>query len=105
MHGQLSWQGGQLAALRSGARTPTQIVLYDDTTLQRKGVVVGPLSGWGDLPLPEADRLDVAAAAGSALPARRYVAAPPTCVCPLSGVSGHVGKIPAPAVLVSYGLA
>jgi dipeptidyl aminopeptidase/acylaminoacyl peptidase len=29
VHGQLSWQGGRIAALRSGARTPTEIVVYE----------------------------------------------------------------------------
>ena len=37
VHGQLSWQGDRLAALRSGARTPTQIVVYDDVTWERDG--------------------------------------------------------------------
>ena len=30
VHGALSWQGDHLAAIRSGARTPTEIVVYDD---------------------------------------------------------------------------
>ena len=29
VHGQLSWRGDRLAALRTGARTPTQVVVYD----------------------------------------------------------------------------
>jgi len=53
VHGQLSWHGGRLAALRSGARTPTQVVVYDDATWERTTIAVGPLSGWEDLPLAE----------------------------------------------------
>ncbi|MEQ1701620.1 MAG: hypothetical protein ABMA25_16040, partial [Ilumatobacteraceae bacterium] len=29
VHGQLSWAGNRLAAVRTGARTPTQVVVYD----------------------------------------------------------------------------
>ena len=29
VHGSLTWEGDRLAALRSGARTPTEIVVYD----------------------------------------------------------------------------
>ena len=72
VHGQLSWHGGRLAALRSGARTPTQVVVYDDTTWQRKVVAVGPLSGWEELPLAEPELVEVAAADGSGVHARLY---------------------------------
>ncbi|MGZ4703178.1 MAG: S9 family peptidase [Ilumatobacteraceae bacterium] len=72
VHGQLSWQGGRLAALRSGARTPTQVVVYDDHTWQRTVVAVGPLSGWEDLPLAEPELVEVTAADGCTLHARLY---------------------------------
>jgi dipeptidyl aminopeptidase/acylaminoacyl peptidase len=78
VHGQLSWQGGRLCALRSGARTPTQIVVYDDTTWQRTVVAVGPLSGWEALPLAEPDLVEVTAADGTDLFARLYRADAPT---------------------------
>ncbi|MDP9464398.1 MAG: prolyl oligopeptidase family serine peptidase, partial [Actinomycetota bacterium] len=72
VHGQLSWQGGRLAALRSGARTPTQVIVYDDATWERSVVAVGPLSGWEDLPLAEPDLVEIAAADGCTLHARLY---------------------------------
>ncbi len=78
VHGQLSWHGGRLAALRSGARTPTQVVVYDDDTWQRKLVAVGPLSGWEDLSLAEPDLVAVEATDGSTLHARLYRADAPT---------------------------
>ncbi|HMK12463.1 MAG TPA: S9 family peptidase [Acidimicrobiales bacterium] len=54
VHGSLSWRGGRLAALRSGARTPTEIVVYD-MQWQRTRVARGPLAGFeaADLGEPE----------------------------------------------------
>ncbi|HEX3088630.1 MAG TPA: prolyl oligopeptidase family serine peptidase [Ilumatobacteraceae bacterium] len=78
VHGQLSWQGGRLAALRSGARTPTQVVVYDDATWERNVVAIGPLSGWEDLPLAEPDLVEIATSDGSAVHARLYCADSPT---------------------------
>ncbi len=34
VHGQLTWVGDRLAAIRSGARTPTQIVVYDTDAIR-----------------------------------------------------------------------
>ena len=72
VHGQLSWHGNRLAALRSGARTPTQVVVYDDATWERTVVAIGPLSGWEDLSLAEPDLVEIAAADGETLRARMY---------------------------------
>jgi dipeptidyl aminopeptidase/acylaminoacyl peptidase len=72
VHGQLSWHGGRLAALRTGARTPTQVVAYDDDTWQRTVVAIGPLSGWEDQSLAEPDLVEVVAADGTKLHARLY---------------------------------
>ena len=36
VHGQLTWVGDRLAAIRSGARTPTQVVVYDTSTAHRR---------------------------------------------------------------------
>ncbi|MGI9053760.1 MAG: S9 family peptidase [Ilumatobacteraceae bacterium] len=71
VHGQLSWRGGRLAALRSGARTPTEVVVYDTATWERTVVAVGPVAGWDAVELvePEALTLDHD---GITLHARRY---------------------------------
>jgi dipeptidyl aminopeptidase/acylaminoacyl peptidase len=53
VHGQLSWVGTRLAAIRTGAKTPSQIVVYDTETWQRSVVAVGALSGWEQMPLAE----------------------------------------------------
>ena len=78
VHGQLSWHAGRVAALRSGARTPTQVVVYDDATWQRSVVAVGPLSGWEDLPLVEPELVEFEASDQSTLHARLYRADAPT---------------------------
>lgn len=46
VHGQLSWEGHTLAALRSGARTPTEVVVYDTQTWARRSLEVGPHPSW-----------------------------------------------------------
>lgn len=77
IHGQLTWRGSTLAAIRTGARTPTQIVLYDTSgeTWTRSTVAVGPAHDWQDHPaLVEPDIVHVANAstAGIDLVARLY---------------------------------
>ena len=78
VHGQLSWHGGRLAALRSGARTPSQVVVYDDITWERNVIAVGPLSGWEELPLSEPDLVEIAGSDGCTIHARLYRADAPT---------------------------
>ncbi|MGI9028605.1 MAG: TolB family protein, partial [Ilumatobacteraceae bacterium] len=72
VHGQLSWRGERLAAVRSGARTPTQVVVYDTASWERRVLAVGPVVGWDgvDLIEPEAITLEHDDAT---LHARRYV--------------------------------
>ena len=78
VHGQLSWQGSRLAALRTGARTPTQIVLYDTDTWTRVAIDVGPVSGWEVESLAEPELVEIDAADGAKLHARLYRADQPT---------------------------
>lgn len=61
VHGQLSWSGTRLCALRSGAKTPTQIVVYDTDTWERSVVAVGPVAGWEAESLVEPELLSVEA--------------------------------------------
>ncbi len=53
VHGGLSWAGGTIAAIRSGARTPTEVVTYREG--QRVAVARGPVAGFeaADLVEPE----------------------------------------------------
>lgn len=84
VHGQLSWAGDRLVALRSGARTPTQVVSYDTTTWERTVLAVGPVAGWeeADLPEPELVEVDVG---GAVLHARRYLAGHGRTLCWIHG--------------------
>jgi dipeptidyl aminopeptidase/acylaminoacyl peptidase len=46
-HGGLSWVGERLAAVRSGARTPTQVVVYEGPELAaRRSLARGPVAGF-----------------------------------------------------------
>ncbi len=72
-HGQLSWVGDTLVALRTGAVTPTQIVAYDLSDLSvkpaRTVLAVGPAAGWDRFDLPEPSVIEI-----DGLHARRYAA-------------------------------
>ncbi|HEX9992436.1 MAG TPA: hypothetical protein VGB14_05870, partial [Acidimicrobiales bacterium] len=46
VHGGLSWVGATLAAVRSGARTPTQVVAYDLPGGDRRTLARGPVGGF-----------------------------------------------------------
>jgi dipeptidyl aminopeptidase/acylaminoacyl peptidase len=71
VHAQLSWSGDRLVAVRSGARTPTQVVVYEGDQWERRVLAVGPPLGWDGLDLPEPEVVVVAGPAGP-VPARRY---------------------------------
>lgn len=73
VHGQLSWEGDRLAALRTGARTPTEVVVYDTAGWERTVVAVGPLAGWEDHDLVEPELVEVAGPLGI-VPCRLYPA-------------------------------
>jgi dipeptidyl aminopeptidase/acylaminoacyl peptidase len=57
VHGGLSWRGSRLAAVRSGARTPTQVVVYDLES-DRRTVARGPVGGFEALDLPEPEPVE-----------------------------------------------
>ena len=82
VHGQLSWVGARIAALRSGARTPTEIVVYDlqDATgggaAAGRSVEVAATPGWPKDRLVEPELVEVDAADGGVIRARRYRADP-----------------------------
>jgi dipeptidyl aminopeptidase/acylaminoacyl peptidase len=84
VHGQLSWCGDRIVALRSGARTPTQIVAYDAGTRERRVLAVGPVTAWDTVELPEPDLVEVEHA-GVTLHARRYAAGRGRCLCWIHG--------------------
>jgi dipeptidyl aminopeptidase/acylaminoacyl peptidase len=84
VHGQLTWVGDRLASVRSGARTPTQIVVYDTSSWSRRVLAVGPVVGWDTAELPEPDAFTVEHD-GVTLHARRYVAGGGRTLCSIHG--------------------
>lgn len=88
VHGQLSWRGDSLVALRTGARTPTQVVVYDTRSWERTVLAVGPSVGWDHVELPEPEAVSVATDATSGLSelhARRFVAGAGRLLCWVHG--------------------
>ena len=80
VHGQLSWVGDTLVALRTGGKTPTQIVVYDTSGADwtRRTLVLGTPVDWdGHRALVEPELLEVAARDGHPLHARLYRAPGP----------------------------
>ncbi|MEY2974806.1 MAG: hypothetical protein RIR49_1226 [Actinomycetota bacterium] len=78
VHGQLGWAGDRLVALRSGARTPTEVVAYDTSGdpaagWERRRLLVGPTAGWETIDLPEPEVHRIATPDGR-VPVRRYAA-------------------------------
>ena len=62
----------RIAAIRSGGRTPTQIVVYDAATGDRTVVARGPVGGWESLDTPEPTLLAWRSDDGATLQARLY---------------------------------
>lgn len=79
VHGQLSWCGGSIAALRTGARTPTEVVVYEvddfDLAIVPRARVAAVASSndepWASS-LSEPDALEFAARDGVTVHARLY---------------------------------
>jgi dipeptidyl aminopeptidase/acylaminoacyl peptidase len=77
VHGGLSWEGDRLAAIRTGARTPTQVVEYDTRTWERLVHAQGPSPDWSQAELEEPTPVEVAVGDGTTLHARLYAADAP----------------------------
>ena len=79
VHSSLSWVGDTIVAIRSGARTPTQVVAYTvdsdvaSGTATRRPLMVGPALGWESHSLVEPEVHRAVGPAGD-VPLRRYVA-------------------------------
>jgi len=84
VHGQLAWVGDHLTAVRSGARTATQVVSYDVSTWERTVLAVGPVAGWDQADLPEPELVEVEQN-GLTLHARRYSAGNGRTLCWVHG--------------------
>ena len=72
VHGGLSWRATRLAAVRTGARTPTQIVIYDGEGLAaRRTLAIGPVA-FGAATLPEPELVSWASDDGTEIPGRLF---------------------------------
>ncbi|MEY2435115.1 MAG: hypothetical protein QOC92_4840 [Acidimicrobiaceae bacterium] len=91
VHGGLSWRGPCLAAIRSGARTPSQVVVYD-RALERSTVSRGPLGGFEALDLAEPELVEWKGDDGGAVYGRLYR--------PKESATGHD---PAPLIVWIHG--
>jgi dipeptidyl aminopeptidase/acylaminoacyl peptidase len=80
VHGQLSWVGNTLVALRTGGKTPTQVVAYDTTQIEnaswpRRTLLISARFDWTDHPaLVEPQLMRVQSRDGIDLHARLYSA-------------------------------
>ncbi len=73
VHGSLDWRGDRLVALRSGVRTPTEVVVYEGADLSlRRTIARGPLGGFAELDLDEPEAVTWLGADGAAVHGRLY---------------------------------
>ena len=91
VHGSLTWEGDRLAALRSGARTPTEIVVYD-AKWQRVRVARGAVGGFESAGLVEPELVEWPGDDGGTVHGRLYRpttsatgADPPPLICSVHG--------------------
>jgi len=76
VHGGLSWAADRLVAVRSGARTPTQLVAYDTATWERTTLARGPVGGFEEAGLVEPEAVTWPGDDGATVHGRLY--RPPT---------------------------
>lgn len=74
VHGHVDWVGDHIVALRTGARTPTQVVAYEPMSGERTVVATSGVEAWPLDELPEPDVIAHTTDDGATLHARRYVA-------------------------------
>ena len=78
IHGGLSWRGERLACIRSGARTPTHVAVFDVPSAppagqpERRIVARGPVGGWEATGLVEPDVVHWHADDGAEVHGRLY---------------------------------
>jgi dipeptidyl aminopeptidase/acylaminoacyl peptidase len=85
VHGQLSWVGDSLVALRTGARTATQVVAYTTDRWQRTLVAISQPDVWPADELPEPEAIEARASDGSTLHARCFSAGHGRLLCWVHG--------------------
>ncbi|MEX2659647.1 MAG: S9 family peptidase [Acidimicrobiales bacterium] len=91
-HGGLSWVGDRLAAVRSGGRTPTQVVVYEGPgQAARRTIARGPVAGFESAALVEPEVVSWPGEDGGEVHGRLYAPAhadlgtPPPLICWVHG--------------------
>lgn len=82
VHGGLSWIGDTLVAVRSGARTPAQVVAYAVDGGGRRTVARGPVGGFEEAGLVEPEAVTWDGDDGGTVHGRRYRPARPAATPP-----------------------
>ncbi len=72
VHGHVDWRGDTIVAVRTGARTPTQIVAYDVPSGRRSILALSSVEAWPLDDLPEPELIEAVADDGATLHGRRY---------------------------------
>jgi dipeptidyl aminopeptidase/acylaminoacyl peptidase len=73
VHGQVGWRGSVVSALRSGGRTPIEVVVYDLAAgSERRRLAKGPVAGFDDGNLVEPELVSWAADDGATIHGRLY---------------------------------
>ncbi len=85
VHGHLTWVGDDLVAIRSGARTPTQLVRYDMASRERTTLAHTQPDVWDRSTLPEPEIIEAESDDGVTLHARRFVAGTGRMLCWVHG--------------------
>ncbi len=88
VHGSVGWRGDRVVAVRSGARTPTQVVLYTvpatvEDVAERRVLAVGPVAGFEAADLVEPEGVRWLADDATPLEGRLYRTRSPLGVAPL----------------------
>ncbi|MEO7557162.1 MAG: S9 family peptidase [Acidimicrobiales bacterium] len=81
VHGALSWRGDRIAAIRSGARTPNEVVVYEGGDRHR--VARGPVGGFEGADLVEPEPVTWSADDGATVHGRLYRPRPTDAPPPL----------------------
>ncbi|MFK7917864.1 MAG: alpha/beta fold hydrolase [Ilumatobacter sp.] len=85
VHGHLCWAGDSVIAIRSGSKTPTQLVSYDVHAGSRRTLAHTQPDVWVRSTLPEPEIIEAPAADGTTLHARRFVAGEGRLLCWVHG--------------------
>ena len=93
VHHQVHWGPAGISALRSGARTPHQLVMYElgeggsllaESNWKRSVLATGPVTEWSEVGLIEPS-LEIADSNGVRIPFRRYAAGRGRCLVHIHG--------------------